>query len=158
MFGLFSTAIFSDPELGELKFARRRWRGRLHLAGADVPIAIQGSRKLAAQNAIEAARRLQDDFAAFRPQIEAALFEHYKFYADAVASGDLRPPAEGAIEVMTPGDVWRHAAIQFVSIASMSAALVTELGLAVDWDDEHIVGARFDGKRFIELCGSTVPW
>jgi len=39
----------------------------------------------------------------------------------------------------------------------MAGPLITELGMSVAWDEEHIVGARFDDQKFIELCGSTIP-
>lgn len=157
MFGLFSSASVSDPVLGELKYANGRWRGMVQLAGATIPLAISGSRKVPDANAIEAARKLSSTFAAFRPEIEAALFEHYAPYAEAIASGDLPPSTESHIEVRAPDDVWPHVVTQFISIEPMAGPLITELGMAVAWDEEHIVGARFDDKKFIELCGSTIP-
>ncbi|WP_295506892.1 hypothetical protein [Accumulibacter sp.] len=36
-------------------------------------------------------------------------------------------------------------------------ALTTELGYMTSWDEEHTLGARFQGDRFIELCGSVLP-
>lgn len=157
VFGLFGTATFTDPVLGKLSYGRRRWRGSIQLAGADLPLAMSGDRKSPDERAIEAARQLSAKLDALRPQIESALFEHYKPYADAVASGDLPPPPEGAVEISSPAEAWHHAVAQFVSIEPMGDVLVTELGIAVAWDEEHTLGARFDGSRFIELCGSTVP-
>lgn len=157
MFGLFSSASIADPVLGELKYAKGRWRGMTQVTGASVPLAISGSRKTPDANAMEAARTLSSAFAAIRPQIEAALFEHYKPYAEAMASGDLPPSIEGRIEIRAPGDVWPHVVTQFVSIEPMARSLITELGMAVAWDEEHIVGARFADNKFIELCGSTIP-
>jgi len=157
MFGLFGNATISDPGLGELRFAKGRWRGLVQLEGTSLPLAISGSRKAPDDRALLAAQNFSSAFAALRPQIEAALFEHYLPYADAVASGDLPPSAEDIVELEAPGDVWRHAAYQFVSIEPMAGALVTELGITVAWDEEHILGARFGQNTFIELCGSTVP-
>lgn len=157
MFGLFSSAAVSDPVLGELRFEKGRWRGLMQLEGICLPHAISGSRKAPDESALSAARNFSSALAALRPEIEAALFEHYQPYAEAVASGDLPPPAEGIAQVVAPGDVWRLAVNQFVSIEPMAGQLVTELGIAVAWDEEHILGARFDRNGFIELCGSTVP-
>lgn len=157
MFGLFSSASISDPVLGELKYTKGRWRGMVQLAGASIPLAISGSRKMPDASAIEAARELPGRFAAFRREIEAALFEHYTPYAEAMASGDLPPSVEGRVEVSAPSNVWPHVVTRFVSIEPMAGPLVTELGMAVAWDEEHILGARFDDKSFIELCGSTIP-
>jgi len=157
MFGLFSGSSLSDPVLGELKYAKGRWRGMLQLAGTTIPLAVSGTHKVPDANAIEAARKLPSTFAAFRPEIEAALFEHYTPYAEAIASGDLPPSAEGRVEIGAPSEVWPHVVTQFVSIEPMAGSLITELGMGVAWDEEHIVGARFDDKAFIELCGSTIP-
>ena len=157
MFGLFSSAAVSDPVLGELRFQRGRWRGLVRLEGTDLPLAISGSRKAPDESSLMAARSFSSALAALRPQIETALFEHYQPYAEAVTSGDFPPHAEGICEVDVPGDVWRHVVNKFVSIEPMSGALVTELGMAVAWDEEHILGARFDQGKFIELCGSTIP-
>jgi hypothetical protein len=119
------------------------------------PLEATTDSKAPDESALSAARSFSTAFAALRPQIETAPFEHYQLYAEAVASGDLPPPAEGIVQVQAPGDVWRHVVSKFVAIEPMSGPLVTELGVA--WNDEHILGARFDQNRFIELCGSTVP-
>jgi hypothetical protein len=157
MFGLFSRAAVADPVLGELRFKKGRWRGLVQLEGMSIPLAISGSRQAPDESALSAARNLSSALTALRPQIEAALFGHYQPYAEAVASGHLPPPAEGIANVVAPGDVWRHAVTQFVSIEPMSGRLVTELGITVAWDEEHVLGARFDQNGFFELCGSTIP-
>jgi hypothetical protein len=157
MFGLFGGVSISDPVLGEVKYAKGRWRGTVQLAGATIALAMSGTRKVPDANAIEAARKLPDRFARLRSEIEAALFEHYSSYAEAIASGDFVPSAESRVDVRAPSDVWPHVFTQFVSIEPMAGPLVTELGMAVAWDEEHTLGARFNGERFIELCGSTVP-
>ena len=157
MFGLFSSAAVSDPMLGDLKFQRGRWRGLVQLEGASLPLAISGNRKAPDESSLAAARNLSSAFAAVRQQVQAALLEHYQPYVEAVASGDLPPSVEGIVEVGAPSDVWRHVFAKFVSIGPLSGQLVTQLGMAVAWDEEHLLGARFDQNRLIELCGSTVP-
>ena len=134
MFGLFSSASISDPVLGELKYTKGRWRGMVQFAGASISLAISGSRKLPDANAVEAARKLSGTFTAFRPVIEAALFKHCEPYAEAMASGDLPPSAEGRVEVRAPSDGWSHVVAQFVSVEFMAGTLITELGMAGAWD------------------------
>lgn len=44
MFGLFRSAPFSDPALGELVRSRGLWRGTVHLDSRATPIAVAGTR------------------------------------------------------------------------------------------------------------------
>lgn len=44
MFGLFKSASFTDPQLGELQRARGLWRGTVLLEDARVPLMLSGSR------------------------------------------------------------------------------------------------------------------
>ena len=157
MFGLFNNATITDSVLGELRYSKGRWRGLIELAGASVPLAIAGIRKAPDEGAIEAAKKLPVTFAEFRPQIESALFEHYEPYAEAIASGELKPPQDGPVEIYSPAEVWRCVVPQFVSVEPMMGKPVAELGLAVYWDEEHTLGARLDETGFFELCGSVVP-
>ena len=157
MFGLFNNATITDSGLGELRYSKGRWRGLIEIAGASIPLAIAGISKAPDESAIEAARKLPVTFAAFRPQIELALFEHYELYAEAIASGELAPSQEGPVEIDSPPEVWRCVAPQFVSLEPMMGKLVAELGLAVYWDEEHTLGARLDETGFFELSGSVVP-
>jgi hypothetical protein len=157
MFGRFGNATITDPVLGELKHARGRWRGAIDLAGARIALALSGDRKAPDERAIDRARNLPVSFAACRPQIESALFEHHAPCAEAIASGELPPPPEGAVDIKSPVDVWRYVVPRFVSIEPMRGTLVAELAFAVSWDEEHTLGARFDQGRFIELCGSVIP-
>jgi hypothetical protein len=124
---------------------------------ANRHLSNEGIRKAPDESAIEAARKLPVTFAAFRPQIESALFRHYEPYAEAIASGELEPPQEGSVEIDSPAEVWRCVVPQFVSVEPMMGKLVAELGLAVYWDEEHTLGARLDETGFFELCGSVVP-
>jgi hypothetical protein len=39
----------------------------------------------------------------------------------------------------------------------MSGGVTTELAYAVAWDDDHMLGARFQSGNLVELCGSIVP-
>jgi len=87
-------------------------------------------------------------------KIEAALFEHYEPYADAASTGEL-PKSVAAID--SPRDVWANVPLQFVSIEPMvDGVLTTEIAYATEWDEEHLLGARFQAGNFLELCGSVV--
>lgn len=151
MFGLFRSPTIADAVLGELKHAKGHWRGTIEVEGGRVPLAIAGSRKAPDERSLDAARAIPARWAALRPRIEAALFEHYAPYAEALDDG-----AESEVDMRSPADVWRFATPKFAAVAPMGGPLITEVGLAVDWDEEHLPGARFDEGGFVELCGSTV--
>ena len=155
MFGLFRSATIVDPVLGDLRHARGRWRGELTLAGTVVPISLAGTRAAPNDAALAEARSLPSKFETFRPAIEAALFEHYEPYADAVSAGEL--PKLPGVHIEAPHDVWTNVSLEFVSIGPMDGVLTTEIAFGTQWDEEHLLGARFRSSTFIELCGSTVP-
>ena len=155
MFGLFRSAAIVDPVLRDLRRARGRWRGKLTLAGTVIPISLAGSRVAPNDAALSEARSLPSKFETFRPAIEAALFEHDEPYADAVSTGEL-PKFSGA-PIESPNDVWANVSLEFVSIEPMDGVLTTEIAYGTQWDDEHLLGARFQSGTLVELCGSTVP-
>ncbi len=153
MFGLFGSAVVVDTELGTLRHARGRWHGELTLSGTVVPVSLAGTRAAPGDSALAEARSLSSKFESLRPAIEAALFEHYEPYADAASTGDL-PKSVAAIDA--PSDVWASVSVQFVSIEPMDGVLTTEIAYATEWDEEHLLGARFQAGKFLELCGSVV--
>ena len=157
MFGLFKSPPFHDPRLGELVRSRGLWRGLLTVeAGVGVPLMLSGTRTAPHAQALAAAREVAQAFASWRPVIEQALFEHYEPYAEAITAGELPSPREALPRIVTPGDVWSHVSLLFVSVTPLGGVLTTELGYTTAWDDEHTLGARFQSGRFIELCGSVL--
>jgi hypothetical protein len=158
MFGLFSSPQFHDPQLGELARSRGYWRGSLTLeAGASVALALSGTRSAPDSQAVAMARELRALFPSWRTTIEKALFEHYEPYADALAADELPPPSEVFPSIASPNQVWPHVSLAFVSVTTMDGVLTTEFGYTTDWDEEHVLGARFQSGNFLELCGSVLP-
>lgn len=140
-----------DPELGPFRRARGAWRGSIALEGVAVPLVLVGSSKAPSPEALSAARELAARHRARRPAIECALFEHHAPYAESEG-------AEPAVPTLaTSADVWTHATLVFVALLPIDGALTTEYGYAVAWDDDHTLGARFVGERFVELNGSVLP-
>jgi hypothetical protein len=158
MFGFFKPPRFTDPQCGPLAWSRGFWRGQI--TGPDgqrVPLALAGTRSGPDRNALQAARDLPSQWSAWRAAIEAALFEHYGPYAQAVQAGDLAPAAGDAWpRLATAAQVGPHATLVFVSAAPLDGMLTTELGYTVAWDEEHTLGIRFREGRFMALCGSVL--
>jgi hypothetical protein len=94
MFGLFKSAPFSDPLLGELVRSRGFWRGMLRLDSGSTKLALAGTRVAPDPAAVAAARELKAQLPAWCSAIETALFEHYEPYAEAVAAGEFPEASE----------------------------------------------------------------
>ena len=159
MFGIFKSPSYSDPRLGVLERSRGLWRGSITTGpGADVPLMLAGPRSEPDAAALQAARLVLPNLPRWRDDMQAALFEHYLPYAE--TSEALERMDSGAPFPMLeePSAVWPYVRLVFVSVLPMRGVLTVEFGYAVAWDDEHTLGARFQGGRFEELCGSvTVP-
>ncbi len=156
MFGLFGTPTVTDPQLGRLQRRGGAWRGSIALAGRDdLPLALPGGRSGPDAAALALAHTLPGSFEALRPAIASALREHAEPYEEAAAGAD---PA-GGTGATRGGDAdahWARAQPVQVAVVTLEGEAVIELGLAVDWDEEHTLGARFVPGRLIELCGSIV--
>lgn len=157
MFDLFKSPAFSDPALGELRRTGGLWRGALELGGVRAPLALPGPRSAPDPAALDIARSIPSGYADWRPLIEAALFEHYAPYAEALATGEVEPPEEALPRLVEPREVWPHTSVEFVQVLSLDGALAVEIGYRVAWDEEHVVGARLRRGRLIELNGSVLP-
>jgi len=157
MFGWLKTPTFEDPQLGTLTRKRGLWRGTIALeAEGNVPIALAGSRREPDAGALAAAQALPGRFRSWRPVLERELFAHYEPYAESVAADARRKGTDPLAMPASPGEVWHHVDLQFISITPLDGTLTTELGFTTDWDDEHALGARFHGDRFVELNGSVL--
>jgi hypothetical protein len=158
MFGLFSSPKFIDPQLGEFQRSRGYWRGYISLNNHDaIPLIIKGDRKTPGTQALQIAHGLADQFAHSKSLIENVLFEHYTPYADALDKGELPMPDLPFPVITKPDQVWSHLSIVFVSVIPLADKLCTEFGCRTDWDEEHMLGARFQDNTFLELCGSVLP-
>jgi hypothetical protein len=150
MFSLFKSRTVLDPVLGELRRSGGAWRGRLSVGGAPaVALVLPGDGNEPDPRAIEVVRELDARLPDWRAGIAAALLDHLEPYADADTGsfGHIR----------TPEDVWPHARLCHVNVFEQSGVLTLELGYGVDWDEDHILGARFQQGRLVELNGSTGP-
>ena len=156
MFGLFKSAPFSDPTLGELTRSRGLWRGMILVDSGLTPLALAGTRAAPAPAALAAAREVPTQLVDWRQAIETALYEHYEPYAESLAAGEIPAAGESFPSITSPADVWPRVALEYVSITPLGGALTTELGYTTAWDDEHTLGARFQHGAFLELCGSVL--
>ena len=158
MFGLFKSAPFPDSQLGEFLRSRGYWRGLIILGDSScVQLVISGTRYEPDEKALRVAHGLVNQFPLWKPVIERALFEHYLPYAEGFATGELPQPSEPFPKLGAASQVWPHVSLVFVSVTPLDGSLTTEFGYTTAWDNEHTLGARFQGTKFLELCGSVVP-
>ena len=157
MFGMFKSPPFADARLGELRRTGGMWRGAIDLGDVRASLALPGSRTAPDPQAVEIARSIPTHYPEWRALIEAAMFEHYAPYAEAVAAGELEPPEEGLPRIMQPDHVRPHTSVEFVAVIALDGELTVEIGYRVAWDEEHTLGARLRGRRLIELNGSVLP-
>jgi hypothetical protein len=157
MFGLFKSAPFCDPSLGELVRSRGLWRGTIRLDSGVTPLALAGTRTAPDPAALAVARELPTQLVGWRRAIETALFEHYEPYAESLAAGEAQATNESLPRITLPAGVWPHVCLAYICVTPLSGSLTTELGYTTAWDDEHTLGARFQGSTFVELCGSVLP-
>jgi hypothetical protein len=138
-----------DPVVGVLVRHRRYWRGTIGLGSTSgVALRVAGPRTAPEESCLALARELGGRYAAIRPAIERALFEHYEPYAD-VAEPDLP-------RLRRSEQVWGHVAPVRVRIEPLGGVETVEIAYRTDWDTEHTVGARFQGWVLTELNGSVV--
>lgn len=156
MAGLFGARHFDDPVIGRLKRSGGMWRGALSVGETPgVPVTMFGSGREPDAAALDAARQVGASFDAWRPSIQQALFDHYAPYAEATPEGDrsergMRPPV-----LRTPEEVWRQVSLQSIAVAKMGGIVTTELVYAASWDEDHLLGARFQSGSLVELCASV---
>jgi hypothetical protein len=142
MFSLFHSRSFNDPMLGSFQRARGLWRGTLALAGTSLPLSINGTRGAPDAAALAIARQLPATWTSNRELVTQALIEHLEAYREAI-----EPTA----------DVWQFVTLLSASVTPLDGKLTAEIALAVTWDEEHTLGARFQGPAFVELNGSILP-
>ena len=150
MLGLFKSPPVSAPGLGELQRSGGAWHGTVTLGGQSIPLMLEGPRSGPEHEALRLARAIPDQWSAWRQPISAALFEHYEPYGDAADDGEsLSPKVDG------PGAAWSLAQIRSVSVTRLGGDWTVEIAIAVPWDEDHLLGARFRDGEWFELCGSA---
>jgi len=157
MVGFFKSPAFDDAVLGRLERSRGLWRGTLAVSGAErTSLALFGSNREPDGDAVVIARQIAPSFNVWRSAIEQALFDHYAPYAEAASEEESAPNAM-ALAIQRPDQVWSHVSLHSVAVMRMSGVVTVELVLVAAWDDDHMLGARFQSGNFIELCGSVLP-
>lgn len=157
MFGLFSTTDTQHPQLGTLKLQKGHWRGTMALPGKGaVPLILAGSRKGPDTAAVGEALLLPARFAQWQPMIATALYEHFDPYAESYAAQGEDASTGAVAPIRNAQDAWAQATLAAIVIAPLSGAMATELCFTTRWDEEHTLGARFQGERWLELCGSAL--
>ena len=74
-----------------------------------------------------------------------------------VRAVEADPPSRPLPDITQPVDVWQFVQLRSASVTWLGRKLVSEVALAAAWDEEHTLGARFEGALFIELNGSILP-
>jgi uncharacterized heparinase superfamily protein len=157
MLGFLRSPAISDPELGSIERSRGRWRGKLALGGQSIPLALIGARSAPNADALALAKALPAAWSRNLEAVAQALVDHLAPYQEAIAAGELEPPSPPLPAIARPSDVWRFVTLQSASVTSIDGKLVSEVALSAAWDEEHTLGARFEGARFVELNGSILP-
>lgn len=154
--GLFGASAFDDVALGRFERKGGLWRGSVAIDGPKpVPLAAPGSGREPDPDALGAARQIVSSFTGLKPVIQRALFEHYEPYADAASGEDADMNTRTMPLISTPEQVWDHVSLRSVAIIRRGGIITTELVYSAAWDEDHMLGARFQGDRFVELCGSV---
>lgn len=148
--------VYRDPVLGDLVRKGRHWRGVIGLGSErSVPLLVAGPWAAPDEIRLGLARELGHRYAVLRPAIEAALFEHYEPYSEAVESGEEADQGE-VPRLGRPAQVWGHVSPVRVLIEPMGGVDTVELAYRTEWDTEHTLGARFQGWALTELNGSVI--
>ena len=157
MFGWLKAKPVADPQLGTLQWRHGTWRGTIALAPqGETVLRLGGNRDAPDAANLTVARGIAARFDTWRPLVEAALFEHYENYRDAIPHDEALE--EGLPAIASPDAVWAHVEPVYVLVEPLRgvpAGPVVELAYRTAWDIEHTVGARFQGDRLFELCGSV---
>lgn len=158
MFGWLKANPIEDPQLGTLRHKGLGWRGSITLPRLGATeLRIHGGRSGPDAAHLAAARQAVADFEACRADIEAAVFEHYEVYRDALSAQEW---AEiGLPPLAAPGDVWPHLEPAWVLVETMigtaSRSPLVEVAFRTAWDIEHTLGARLQDGRLFELNSSV---
>ena len=156
MSGLFGSPHFDDAVIGRLKRSGGLWRGTLEVGETpNVPLNLFGSGREPDAAALAAARQISAMFDGWRPSIQQALFDHYTPYGEAIAAEDAAAQGTQMPALQTPEQVWNHVTLQSVAVVKMGGVVTTELVYVATWDDDHMLGARFQSGKLVELCGSV---
>jgi hypothetical protein len=154
----FAAKPVEDPRLGTLQRRHGTWRGTISLEPqGETVLRIGGGRGGPDPANLAVARGIVGQFDAWRPLVEAALFEHYDVWRDALAREEQLE--EDLPDIAAADAVWAHVEPVYVLVEPLSGTPapgpVVELAYRTAWDIEHTVAARMQDGRLLELCGSV---
>ena len=161
MFGLFKTTPFEDDHLGTLTRSGGSWRGSIALGRhGKMALSLSGDRQAPDAASLALAHELPARYETLLASIQTSLLEHYEPYREAASAGES-PESSGPFPTIQSAEaVWPHVVAQWVRIEPIRGAPqdgpTIEIAYQVAWDEEHTVGARIQGWRLFELCGSVV--
>ena len=158
MFGFFRASPYTDPQLGTFVRRRGRWIATFTLPPhGEVELRVAGDRKGPSAEALRLVRALPGHYAALKPNIADALFEHYEPGRDAWDAGELEGMLESFPLLKSATDVWENVRAVRIDVDPSRRAFPVEIQLTATWDFEHTLGVRLLDGEFVELCGSTAP-
>jgi hypothetical protein len=161
MLRFFKSGPYQDVQLGTLERSWSYWECDYALPPLGTfKLKLCGGRKSPDASSLALACELPARLPSLLSQIEAKLFEHYGPYRDAVISGEEPGDASMAVHIKEAADVWPYVAPVHVLIeplpgTPMPGTPTIQIAFSAVWDEEHTLGARIQGWRLIELCGSV---
>lgn len=156
MFGLFKKLEIDHPLLGSLVWHHGYWQGEIEIVNLGIAsLFLGGNREGPDSSSVDEAIEVNKNFEVIRPKLMQELIEHYEPYAEAIRDGKYEVDTPFP-DVVDGADALGKAKLEAVSIVTLDGQIATELCFEVPWDEEHILGARFRGPQWVELCGSTV--
>jgi hypothetical protein len=161
MFHLFKSKQITDPNLGVLTLSKGKWQGNLSLnPHGTIQLLLSGNSTAPDPASLKIAYQLPTQYQQLKQQIETSLFDHYQPYQEAESSDELPENSEPfPNNIKSPAEVWNYVSPVYVRIGSLRGSPLPEptieIAYTVSWDEEHTVGARIQGEKLFELCGSV---
>jgi hypothetical protein len=156
--GLFGNT-FRDQELGTFtRGVLGPWKGTMTLPGGrEVEVRLPGSGQEPDPAALGLLRELPGRYAGLGAEIAAHLYDHYEPYGETMdADEDAAPGGDRVPRIGSPAEAWAAARAVRVIVESTAPSRL-EIAFAVDWDEEHIVGATVEEWRTTGFSGSVGP-
>ena len=152
---------FRDQELGTFtRGVLGPWKGTMTLPGGrEVEVRLPGSRQEPDPAALGLLRALPGRYAGLGEEIAAHLYDHYEPYGEAMdadADADAAPGPGRGSRIGSLAEAWAAARAVRVIVESTAPSRL-EIAFAVDWDEEHIVGATVEEWRTTGFSGSAGP-
>ncbi len=156
MFGFFKSGVCLDEVLGAFTRHGRYWIGKINIPFHEtLVLRLSGNKKAPNSTALELARALPDQYPFYKSEIEKALYEHFIPYAEAYTRDMLVDFVRPFPQVLNVEQIWSHVYATYILIEPMGGIMTVEIVYRVEWDEEHLIGARFQDSCFLELCGSV---